>query len=326
MIITRTSVVRIAAVLIPVIAAPVFAQQDFPNRPVRIIVPFPPGGSTDPMARLTAAKLSERWGVSVVVDNRPGAQTTIGNSIVAKSAPDGYTYAWGGPSLMTGPSINPNLPYDVFRDFTAVTTAVRQRNMLVVHPSVPVNTLKELIDLAKAQPGKVTYGSSGVGTNVHLSGAWFADATGINILHVPYRGSGPLITDLIAGRINISFQVPVSVMTYVQGGKLRPIAISGDTRLPALPNVPTYAEVGMPGFGLVSWSFLAGPGGLPMAIQERVARDMAVILAQRDTIDVLAAQGAEPVIHNPQQTQEMFKREVAQYAKIIKMAGITFTP
>ena len=305
---------------------PGIAQKDFPARPVRIIVPFPPGGSTDPMARMIATRLNERWGESVVVDNRPGGNTIIGYSVVAKSQPDGYTMGWASSALLTNPSLMPHSPYDVVKDFAGIATAAKNRNMLVVHPSLPVTSVKELIALAKAKPGQLTYGSSGIGTTVHLSGALFNIVTGVDIRHIPYKGSGPLSTDLLSGRVDLSFQVPITVMAFVASGKLRPIAISGETRSSALPDVPTYTEAGLPGFGLLSWSGLVAPTGVPKQLQSKIASDMASILALPVTQDFMTKQGAEPFVSTPEQTAALIKADVARYAKIIKDANIKWQP
>ena len=305
---------------------PAIAQQNFPARPVRIIVPFPPGGSTDPMARMIAARLNERWGESVVVDNRPGGNTIIGYSVVAKSQPDGYTMGWAGSALLTNPTLMPHSPYDVVKDFVGIATAAKSRNMLVVHPSLPVTSLKELVALAKAKPGQLTYGSSGIGTTVHLSGALFNIVTGIDIRHIPYKGSGPLSTDLLSGRVDLSFQVPITVMAFVANGKLRPLAISGESRSPALPDVPTYAEAGLPGFGLISWSGLVAPAGVSKQVQSKIAADMAAILALPVTQEFMTKQGAEPFVSTPEQTAALIKADIARYAKIIKDANIKWQP
>ena len=321
---TPIRVVMIAAAAIA--ASSATAQQNFPARPVRIIVPFPPGGSTDPMARMIATRLNEKWGESVVVDNRPGGNTLIGYSVVAKAQPDGYTMGWASVALLSNASLIPHMPYDPLKDFTPISTASKQRNMLVVHPSLPVNSLQELIALAKAKPGQLTFGSSGIGTNVHLSGALFNIVNGLDIRHIPYKGSGPLSTDLLSGRVDLSFQVPITVMSFVANGKLRPIAISGDKRLPALPDVPTYQEAGLPGFGLLSWSGLVGPAGVPKHVQSRIAADMAIVLAMTATQDFMTRQGAEPFVSTPEQMAALMKADVARYAKIIKEANIKYQP
>jgi tripartite-type tricarboxylate transporter receptor subunit TctC len=307
-------------------AGAAIAQQPFPSRPVRYIVPFPPGGSTDPMARMMAAKLTDRWGQSVIVDNRPGGNTIIGTQALAKATPDGYTIGWVGPSFFSTPSLIPNLPYDTLKDFVGVTTIARQRSLLVVHPSVPANNLQELIALVKSRPGKLNFGSSGIGTNVHLAGELFKIMTGTDIHHIPYKGSGPLSTDLLAGRVEMSFQVPITVIPFVKGGKLRPIAISGETRLPPLPDVPTFAEAGLPGYGLTSVNGIIAPARTPSEVRRKIAGDVAAALAMSETLDFLARQGAEPLVSTPEQTDALIKSEYARYARIIKTANIRFQP
>ncbi len=314
------------AAVLAAVASMALAQQDYPSKPVRIIVPFPPGGSTDPMARMVAGKLTERWGKTVIVDNRPGGNTIIGTSIVAKATPDGYTMGWGGSSLLSTPNLIPHLPYDVIRDFVGVTTVVKTRIVLVLHPSVPANSLQEVIALAKSKPGQLNFGSSGIGTNVHLSGELFAIATGTKIQHVPYRGSGPLSTDLLGGRVDMSFQVPITVILHINSGKLRPIAITGESRLPALSQVPTFSEAGLPGYGLMGWSALIAPARTPLQVRTKISNELAAILATPETLDFLARQGAEPFISTPEQTTALIKADVARYGKIIKQANITWAP
>ena len=302
------------------------AQQPYPSRPVRYIIPFPPGGSTDPMGRMVAAKLTERMGQQVIVDNRPGGNTVIGTSVLARSTPDGYTIGWAGPAFFATPSLIPNLPYDSLKDFVGVTTIAKQRSLLVLHPSVPASKLKEVIALLKSKPGQFTFGSSGIGTNVHLAGELFKTVAGVDMLHVPYKGSGPLSTDLLAGRVHLSFQVPITVITFVNGGKLKPIAVSGETRLPPLPEVPTFAEAGLPGYGLTSVNGIIAPARTPRAAVNRIATEVAAILAAADTLDFLARQGAEPLISTPEQADALIRSELARYGKIIKQAGIKFQP
>ena len=301
-------------------------QPAYPTKPIRFIVPYPPGGSTDPMARLAATRLSERWGQSIVVDNRPGGNTIIGYSVVAKSQPDGYTMGWAGSALLSNPSLMPHSPYDPVKDFVGITTAAKSRNVLVIHPSLPANNLQELIALAKSKPGQLTFGSSGIGTNVHLSGALFNITTGVDILHIPYKGSGPLSTDLLSGRVHLSFQVPITVLTFVNNGKLKALAMSGETRLSALPDVPTFSEAGLPGFGLTGWSGLVGPAGVARQIQNKIAAEMAAVLAMPATLEFMTKQGAEPFTSTPEQTAALIKSDVARYAKIIKDANIKWQP
>lgn len=322
-----TIIVRVVALgLLLAAAGTVFAQEPYPSRPIRIIVPFPPGGSTDPMARMVAAKLTERWGGTVVVDNRPGGSTIIGTSIVANATPDGYTMGWGGASLLSTPNLIPNLPYDVIKDFVGVTTVAKSRIVLVLHPSVPANTLQEVIALAKAKPGQLNFGSSGIGTNVHLSGALFNIVTGVDIVHIPYKGSGPLSTDLLGGRVEMSFQVPITVIPFINSGRLKPIAITGDSRLSALPKVPTFSEAGLPGYGLTGWSALIAPAGTPPQVLNKISTEMASILATPETQDFLSKQGMEPFVSTPEQTTALIKEDVARYGKIIEQARIKYEP
>lgn len=322
-----TAAVRMVSIaVLAAVAGTATAQQAYPIKPVRYIVPFPPGGSTDPMARMMAARLTERWGQSVIVDNRPGGNTVIGTEFLAKATPDGYTIGWVGPSFFSTPSLIPNLPYNPVRDFVGVTTISKQRVVLVLHPSVPANNLQELIALAKARPGELNFGSSGIGTNTHLSGELFNILTGTKITHIPYKGSGPVTTDLLGGRIEMSFQIPITVIPMINAGKLKAIAVTGEKRLPALPQVPLFSEVGLPGYGLTSVNGIAAPARTPRSVLERIAKEAAAILAMPATLDFLAKQGAEPLVSTPEQTTALIGEEVAKYARIIKEAGITYQP
>jgi tripartite-type tricarboxylate transporter receptor subunit TctC len=303
-------------------SAPADAQQTFPARPIRFIVPYPPGGSTDPMARLAATKLTERFPHPVVVDNRPGGNTIIGTEAVAKATPDGYTILLASSALINTPSLIPKLPYDPVKDFTGVATIARSRFVLVVPVTSPANTLQELIALAKAKPGQLSYASSGIGANTHLSGALFTLLTGTKINHIPYKGSGTLQADLIAGRVDLSFQVPISVISHIRAGKQKALAVSGETRLPALPDVPTFIEGGLPNFIINGWFGIVAPTGSPKAAIERINKELAVILAMPDTQDYLVKQGSEAFISTPEQTTALIKSDIARNAKIIKDAGI----
>ena len=308
------------------VAGTVAAQQSFPSRPLRLIIPFPPGGSTDPMGRMIAQRLTERWGQSVVVDNRPGGNTVIGTEILARAAPDGYTIGWASASFFSTPSLIANLPYDALKDFSAVATIAKARNVLVVHPSIPANNLQEFIAMVKAKPGGFNFASSGIGTNTHLSGELFNQVVGTTMVHIPYKGSGPATTDLLAGRVHLSFQVPITVIPFITSGKMKPIAISGETRLPALPQVPTYTEAGLAGFGLTSVTAIVAPGRPPRTVINRIASELAAVLAMPATQEFMDKQGAEPYISTPEQTAVVIRDEIARYAKIIKTAGIKFQP
>ena len=308
-------------------AGSVIAQDAYPTKPVRYILPYPPGGSTDPMARFICGKLSEAWGRSVIVDNRPGGNTVIGTEALVRSTPDGYTIGWAGASLFSTPSLLPNLPYDALKDLIGVATVAKQRVVLVLHPSVPATNVKELIALAKAKPGELNFASSGHGTNTHLSGELFKLVTGVNITHIPYKGSGPATTDLLGGRVQLSFQIPITVIPMINTGKVKAIAITGDTRLPALSQVPTFGEVGMPGHGLTGVTGIVAPAKTPLAIRTKIAKDVAAILSTPSAGEFLAKQGAEPYITtSPDDMTKVVREEMARYGKIIKAAGIKFEP
>ena len=303
------------------------AEQPYPSKPVRYILPYPPGGSTDPMARFICGKLSELWGRSVVVDNRPGGNTVIGTEALVRATPDGYTIGWAGASLFSTPSLLPSLPYDALKDLVGVATVAKQRVVLVLHPSVAANNLKELIALAKAKPGELNFASSGHGTNTHLSGELFKLVTGVNITHIPYKGSGPATTDLLGGRVQMSFQIPITVIPMINTGKLKPIALTGDSRLPALPQVPTFTEAGLPGYGLTGVTGIVAPAKTPRAIRTKIAKDVAEILSTPSAGEFLAKQGAEPFITtSPDDMTAVLKQEIARYGKIIREAGIKFEP
>ncbi len=298
------------------------AQQVYPDKPIRFIVPFPPGGSTDPMARMAAGKLAERWGKSVIVDNRPGGNTIIGTEAVAKAAPDGYTILLASFTFVTGPSLLPYLPYDPVKDFDAVATIAKSRYVLVVHPSVPANNLQGFIALAKSEPGKLNYGSSGVGSGVHLAGALFNIMEGTKMQHVPYKGSGTLMPDLISGQVQLSFQIPISAISYIKSGRLKAIAITGETRLATLPQVPTFAEAGLPDYKMQGWYGIVAPAGAPKEIIGKMAREIAEILTMPDILEYLARQGMEPFISTPGEMTALIKADITKYAKLIKEANI----
>jgi tripartite-type tricarboxylate transporter receptor subunit TctC len=317
---------RLACVsLIASIASQGAAQQAYPTRPIRFVTPFPPGGSTDPMGRFVAAKLTERLGQQVIVENRPGANT-VGTNLVARATPDGHTMLYVGAAFYSTATLIPNLPFNTLRDLTAVGTMSKSRSVLVVHPSVPVQSLQELVALAKAKPGQINFGSSGHGTTAHFNGELLRLATSIDIRHIPYKGSGPLTTDLLAGRIEMAFQVPITVITFINAGKLRPLVHTGETRLAALSQVPTFSEIGMPGFGVNSISAIAVPSKTPRRVIDRLSTELAAIIEAPDTAEFMAKHGAEPFINNPDQTNAVFREEIARYAKVSKDAGISFKP
>jgi tripartite-type tricarboxylate transporter receptor subunit TctC len=297
------------------------AQLDYPTRAIHFITPFPPGGSLDPLTRMSAQKLSEIWGQPAVVENRPGGNTIIGTNAVAKAAPDGYTILVAGTPHVVNPSLFPT-PYDAIKDFAPIATIARSRQILVVNPSLPVKNLQELIALAKAKPGQLSFGSSGTGNTNHLAGELFCSLAGVKMQHIPYKGAGPAIIDLISGQLQLSFHVPISVIPHIKSGRLKPLAISGKTRAPALPQVPTIAEAGLPAFEIAGWTGLFAPAGTPKEIIDKISSEMARILAMPEIVEKLVNQGLEPLISNPEQFAALLKSDMAKFAKLIKDANI----
>ena len=297
--------------------------QAWPSKPIRIIVPFAPGGPADLLPRLIGPKLTEAWGQPVVVENKPGAGGNIGMDALAKAAPDGYTLVIGpNGNLVVNPHLYPNLPYDVFRDFTPVTLLASFSNVLVVNPEVPAKTVPELIALAKAKPGALSYGSPGTGSQAHLGGEFLKLMAGIDIIHVPYNGTAPAMRDLLGGQISFMFAQTSSALPQVQSGKLRALGVASARRSAQLPDVPTIAESGLPGFEAVSWYALLAPAGTPKEIVTRLQAEIARILQLPDIREKLALQGGEPVGNTPEQLSSMLKSESSRYADIVKRANI----
>ena len=311
----------ITAALIAMTGAAV-AQQSYPAKSIRFIVPFPPGGSTDPLARIIGQRLAEAWGQQVIVDNRPGGNTIIGTEAVARSAPDGYTILYAGSTHIINSLLFRNLPYDSIKDFAPVTSLTRSQYVLVLHPSVPANNLQEFIALAKSKPGQLDYGTSGTGNPNHLAMELFSQMTGIKLQHVPYKGAAPAVVDLLSGRVQVFCSVPISFIPYIQSGKLKAIGITGDARSPALPQVPTFAEAGLPAFAPQGWGGVAAPAGTPKAVIDKLAAEIARILSLPDTREKLIAQGHDPFITTPEQFVALWHADLAKYAKIISTAKI----
>jgi tripartite-type tricarboxylate transporter receptor subunit TctC len=315
------TVAGVALSLVAAIVAPVEAQQTYPNQPIRIIVPFPPGGSVDPLARLVGQKLAENWGQQVVIDNRPGGNSIIGTQAAVKSKPDGYTLLY-----VTGTHvINANLlatPYDAIKDFAPVATLITTELLLVVHPSLPVATLREFITYAKSRPGELNYASSGTATSIHLKTELFSLTAGVKMNHVPYKGAAPAVVDLIGGRVQLVFQVPMVVIPHANSGKLRAIAVSGAKRLTALPQVPTLTEAGLPGVDMSNWNGLLAPAGTPKDIIDKLNAEIARILALPDVRSSLLSQGNEPTISTSEQFAALIRSDLARTAKVINAASI----
>ncbi len=316
---------RIAmAVLCCAFALPVSAQQDYPTRTVRIIVPFAPGGSTDIFARYIADKLALTLAQPVVVENRAGAGGNIGAEAVARAAPDGYTLLMATTGVMSiNNALYSNMTYDAAKDFEPVIFVASITNVLVVPPELPVNSVRELIALARQKPGSLTFGSSGAGSSTHLSSELFKSMAGIDMLHVPYKGSSQAITDLIAGRISMLIDNMPGAISFIKAGRLHALGVTGSKRSPALPDVPTIAEAALPGYESLSWSGIAVPTGTPKEVIARLNRDIAAILTQPDIREKLTQAGADPVGGSPQEFAEHIRAEREKWSKLIRERGIT---
>jgi tripartite-type tricarboxylate transporter receptor subunit TctC len=315
----------ILAIILSLSAPWVFSQRagDYPTKPIRLMVPYPPGGSADIAARIVAQKLTEASGQQVIVDNRGGAGGIIATGIVAKAVPDGYTLLHGTPTgLVINSLLTKGLPYDATRDFAAVGMVVIVPQMLVVHPAAPANSLKELIALAKAKPGQLNYGSVGTGSPNHLGMELLNSMAGIVMVHIPYKGSVPALTDLIGGQVQMMFNGMSSVVHYVRSGKLKAIAIGSLNRSPAAPDVPTVAEAGVPGFEYTTWNGIFAPARTAQAIVAKLNSEMMKALKAPDVVQRLADQGSEPGSGSPEQFAAYVKGEFTKWAKVIKIAGI----
>ncbi len=313
--------ILIASMLV-VIAGSATAQQPYPSKPIRLISPYGPGGGNDIMARLIGQKLTESWSQQVIVDNRPGANTMIGTDAVAKSPPDGYTMLLSGINTHLINGLLQPTPYDIISDFAPIATLAKMESIMVLNPSVPAKNLQEFIALAKARPGQLNYATSSTGGAGHLVGELFKIMAGVNIQHVPYKGSAQALADLVGGQVQISILSPVSAIPHIKNGRLKGIAISGEARLPVLPQVPTFAEGGLPGFDAKSCYGILAAARTPKDIVNKLASEIAKIQRMPDFKDKLASQGVEPYILGPDQFAALLKSDMAMYANIIKTANI----
>ncbi|KRC17061.1 tripartite tricarboxylate transporter substrate binding protein [Acidovorax sp. Root219] len=306
------------------LAAPAAFAQAYPNRPVTLVVPFPPGGGTDTGGRVIAEQLARRWGQPVVVENRGGAAGQIGADYVAKSRADGYTLILGNIGTQAiNPSLYAKLPYDADKAFAPISLVAELPLAMMVNPSVAAKTPAEFIALAKAQPGKLSYSSSGAGGAPHLTAEMFKDQTGSFILHVPYRGGGPAIADLLAGHVQLSFMTALEASGHIKAGKLRALAVTGDKRLPALPEVPTLGEGALPGFNAISWIGLLAPAGTPPEVVDRISADVRAVLADEAVRARFAGLGGVPRATSPQEFGKLIAADRARYAQIIRSRKIT---
>lgn len=304
-------------------ATVVQAQSVYPNRPIKLIAPFPPGGTSDVLARLIASKLGEGLGQTITVDNRAGASGNIGHEAAAKSLPDGYTLLLSNSStVVTNPHLFKKLPFDPIGDFTAVSMVASAGQVLVVHPSLPVTTLAEVTAYAKANPGKLNFGSGGKGIQSHISGEMYKSAVGVNIVHIPYKGTIQAVTDLLAGQIQMVFSDMVPAMPHIKSGKLRAIAVTSLQRSPALPDVPTISEAGIPGFESGVWWSIVVPKGTPAEIVNRINTELGKIMQMADVREAYARVGVTTQHSVPSKVAETIRAESPVMAKILKAAGV----
>jgi tripartite-type tricarboxylate transporter receptor subunit TctC len=303
------------------VGAPSWAQQ-YPSRPIRLVVPFPPGGGTDTMARAIGPKLGEALGQQVVPENRGGAGANIGAEIAAKSAPDGYTLMLATITNAIGASLYTRLNYDLVRDFAPITQLATTPHILVVHPSVPVKSVKEFIAFAKARPGELTYSSSGNGSAAHLAGELFNSLTGVKTVHVPYKGGGPSMIALVGGEVSLAFATMPSAINYVRAGRLRGLAVTTAKRSPSTPELPTIAETGVAGYEAGSWYGLSAPAGTPKDIIGRLNAETIKVVALPDVKERLFNAGFEVVTSSPEQFGEFTRTEIQKWGKLVKAAGL----
>ena len=298
------------------------AHAQYPGKPIKIVVPFPAGGTTDILARAVAADLQKSFGQAVVVENKAGAGGNIGSDSVAKSAPDGYTLLMGTVGTHAiNVSLYPKMPYDAVKDFAPVSLVAGVPNVLVAAPSFPANSVKDLIDAAKKAPDKLTFASSGNGTSIHLSGELFKQLAGVQMTHVPYKGSSAALPDVLSGQVNVMFDNAPSVMPHIKGGKLKAIAVTSSKRSPALPGVPTVAEAGFPSYEASSWFGVLAPAGTPKDVVDKLSTAIAKALQTPEMKERLAVQGAEAVGNSPEQFAAHIKAEIEKWSKVVKASG-----
>lgn len=311
-----------AGVLGALVTQPAFAQQ-YPDKPIKLVVGFAPGGFTDVLARVIAQKLQTTIGVPVIVDNKAGATGTIGADAVAKSKADGYTLLMGHfGSNSVAPALFPKLPYDVIKDFTPIVHVARTPVILVVHPSVPVKDVASFIEYVRKNPNQLSFATSGNGTAQHLAAVQFMQATDTHMTHVPYKGSGPAMTDLLGGQVQLAFESPPNTLAYIRSGKLRALGITSLKRSPQLPEVPTLNEAGLPKFEMSQWFAIFGPANLPPAITKRLNTEINAILKMPDVIERITSQGGEVTGGTSEDFAVFLKQDVAKWAKLVKTADI----
>jgi len=304
------------------LASPFASAQAYPTKPIKIVVPSPPGGSTDLLARAVGQRLQTAWGQSVVIDNKPGAGLRIGAEFVAKSAPDGYTFLMAAVHHSIAQAVYKKRSYDLEKDLMPVSIVAIVPNVLIVPSSLPVKNVKEFIALAKSQPGKFSYGSTGAGTAHHIIGEQFNDMAGTNILHIPYKGSAPALTDLIGGQIQAMYDTVASCLPHIQSGKLKALAVATSKRSSALPDVPTLSESGLNGFDIATWFGLMAPAGTPAEIIAKLQAEISSMLSTAEMKAMLSAAGAEPVGSSTQQMAQQIRSEVQRFTALAKKINL----
>jgi len=312
----------LGAALGAAVAGGACAQADYPHRPIRVIVPSSPGGGTDILARLVTPQLTERLRQQVVVDNRPGAGSIIGNELVARAAPDGYTLLMGISTLAILPAMHRKLSYDALRDLAPVTQVISAPNVLVAHPSLPVRSVKELISFARKHPGAINFASAGLGTNPHLSMELFLSMTNLKMVHIAYKGLGPAMVDLLAGHVVVSTATMLTGLPHVRSGRLRGLGVTGTSRSSVLPDLPTVAEAGVPGYEAVQWYGLLAPAQTPREIVTRLHAAMAGTLQMPAIREKLTADGVQPVGNAPDEFARFLRSETEKWGKVVRAAGI----
>ena len=311
----------IYAALCAASAAPAFAQQ-YPAKPVRYISPYPAGGGNDTLLRILADKVGEQIGQRVIVDNRPGANTIVGTELLVKSAPDGYTFLLIPNTFATNPAFYPKLPYDTTKDVAPVAQVAQSPQMIVAHPSFPAKTMKELLAMAKAKPGALTYGTSGNGSIGHLAGLLLTSMTGVQLTHVAYKGTAPAVNELVGGHIPLMVSSMISTLPQVRSGKLRIIALTTAKRAKALPDVPTIAESGVPGYDATLWYGILAPARTPDALIKRMNAELGTALRNPDVVEKLSSQAVEPHHTSPEQFAAVIRNELGKWDKVIRTSGV----
>ena len=310
------------AIALTAVIGPAVGQQTYPSRPVRLITPYEPGGSSSIVSRLVGHKLTELWGHSVIIENRPGGNTIIGTQAGARATPDGYTLVFANTTFVINHLLIRRLPYDSLKDFTPLANLYNNETLLAIHSSVPASNLQEFIEYAKARPGDLNNGASGVGGFSAMRSEMFRLLTRTNIKNIAYKGSGPVVTALLGGHVQLAMVPPIIVVSYINGGRLKGIAVTGTKRLSTLPQVPTFTEAGLAGYNVTSWNGLLVPSGTPKVVIDKVSKDIAKVLATADIREKLASQGAEPAYADPARFAAIMKDDLARYARIVKEANI----